>query len=188
MNTQTAEKLPTITNGVNVTQLMDTIDAIKEKPELARFQFRARNEWLDGTRNVASVKSFYGACSETERKAPFRFLADEPPVLCGRDEGANPVEYLLSALSMCVTTSIVAHAAARGIEIESVESELEGDLDVRGFLGMSESVRKGYQAIRMHMRIKTDGPAELLRQLADYSPVHDVVSRSVPVELTIETF
>lgn len=187
MNIQTAEKLSMIANGVNVTDLMNTIDAIKEKPELASFRFRARNDWKDGTQNVATISAFYGACSETERKKPFRFLADEPPVLCGKDEGANPVEYLLSALSMCVTTSIVAHSAARGIAIESMESELEGDLDVRGFLGMSASVRKGFSAIRMHMRVKTDGSAEVLRQLADYSPVLDVVSRSVPVELTIET-
>ena len=89
---------------------------------------------------------------------------------------------------MCVTTSIVAHSAARGIRIDAVQSELEGDLDVRGFLGMSPTVRKGYQAIRMHMRIKTEGSAELLRQLADYSPVYDVVSRSVPVDLKIETY
>jgi uncharacterized OsmC-like protein len=188
MNAQVAEKLPTIANGVNVTQLMDTIGAIKETPELAAFKFRATNDWKDGTRNVATVDRYYGACTETKREEPFRFLADEPPVLCGKDEGANPVEYLLSALSMCVTTSMVAHAAARGIEIESVKSELEGDLDVRGFLGMSTSVRKGYQAIRMHMRVKTAASPEVLRQLAEFSPVHDVVSRSVPVELTIETF
>jgi uncharacterized OsmC-like protein len=188
MTIQAQVKQPAIANGVNVTQLMDTIGAIKEKPELASFRFRARNDWKDGTQNVATISSFYGACSETERMEPFRFLADEPPVLCGNDEGANPVEFLLSAVSMCVTTSVVAHAAARGIEIESVESQLEGDLDVRGFLGISESVRKGFSAIRMHMRIKSDGSAAVLRQLADYSPVYDVVSRSVPVELTIETF
>lgn len=188
MNMQKPIELPTITNGVNVTQLMSTIDAIKEAPDLASFKFRAKNNWLDGTRNVASITSFYGACSETERAEPFRFLADEPPVLCGNDEGANPVEFLLSALSMCVTTSIVAHAAARGIEIESIESDLEGDLDVRGFLGMSATVRKGYESIRMHMRVKTAGSAAVLRQLADYSPVYDVISRSVPVDLTIETY
>lgn len=188
MNMHTTVDSPTVTNGVNVTQLMSTIDAIKETPELAKFKFRATNQWIDGTQNVATITSFYGACNETERQAPFRFLADEPPVLCGKDEGANPVEFLLSALSMCVTTSIVAHAAARGIEIGSVESNLEGDLDVRGFLGMSATVRKGYEAIRMHMRVKTDGSAEVLRQLAGYSPVYDVVSRSVPVELTVETY
>lgn len=188
MTDSLAAERPMVTNGVNVTQLMNTIDAIKAKPELARFEFRTTNEWGDGTQNVATVKSFHGACIEYVRAEPFRFLADEPPVLCGRDEGANPVEYLLAALSMCVTTSIAAHAAARGIRIDAIESELAGDLDVRGFLGMSASIRKGYQAIRMHMRIKTDASAELLRQLADYSPVHDVISRSVPVDLTIETY
>ena len=187
MNAPEVIDAPTVTNGVNVTQLMDTIDAIKEKPELAAFEFRVSNRWQDGTRNRATVKAFHGACVENERPQQFTFLADEPPVLCGKDEGANPVEYLLSALSMCVTTTTVAHAASRGIVIESVESELAGDLDVRGFLGMSNDVRKGYSKIRMHMRIKTDASPELLAKLAEFSPVHDVVSRSVPIELTIET-
>ena len=177
-----------IANGVNVTQLMDTIEAIKQQPELGRFEFRAANRWVGGTRNIASVGGYYGAGEEHGRAESFRFLADEPPVLCGEDEGANPVEYLLSALSMCVTTSIVAHAASRGIDIHAVESELSGDLDVRGFLGLSNSVRKGYERIRMHMRIKTEGSAAVLRELADYSPVFDTVSRSVPVDLTIETY
>lgn len=188
MTAQLAAERPSILNGVNVTQLMNTIDAIKAKPELARFEFRTTNEWGNGTQNIATVKAFHGACMENVRPEPFRFLADEPPVLCGKDEGANPVEYLLAALSMCVTTSIVAHAASRGIRIDAIESKLEGDLDVRGFLGMSASIRNGYQAIRMHMRVKTDESAELLRQLADYSPVYDVISRSVPVDLTIETY
>ncbi len=188
MNAEIAIATPNVTNGVNVTQLMNTIDAIKQQPELARFEFRATNRWIDGTQNAAFVSSYYGACTEEEREQPFRFLADEPPVLCGKDEGANPVEYLLSALSMCVTTSIVAHAAARGISIEAIESELAGDLDVRGFLGISDSVRKGYQRIRMHMRVKTDSSAETLRELADFSPVFDTISRSVPVELTIEAY
>lgn len=188
MTAQLAMERTAVLNGVNVTQLMDTMEAIKTEPEIARFAFRTSNAWKDGTQNVATVKSFHGACRENSRPETFQFLADEPPVLCGRDEGANPVEYLLAALSMCVTTSIVAHSAARGIRIDAVQSELEGDLDVRGFLGMSPTVRKGYQAIRMHMRIKTEGSAELLRQLADYSPVYDVVSRSVPVDLKIETY
>lgn len=188
MTAQFATERAAVLNGVNVTQLMDTIEAIKAEPEIAKFAFRTRNEWKDGTQNVAMVKSFHGACKENSRPETFQFLADEPPVLCGHDEGANPVEYLLAALSMCVTTSIVAHSAARGIRIDAVQSELEGDLDVRGFLGMSPTVRKGYHAIRMHMRVKTEGSAEQLRQLADYSPVYDVVSRSVPVDLTIETY
>lgn len=188
MNTHSKIAEPTIANGVNVTQLVNTIDAIEKQPALARFEFRATNRWMDGTRNVATVGSYYGACSEEGREQPFQFVADEPPVLCGRDEGANPIEYLLSALSMCVTTTIVAHSAARGIIIGALESELVGDLDVRGFLAMREDVRPGYQRITMRMRVRTDASAELLQELAKLSPVHDVVSRSVPVELTIDTY
>jgi uncharacterized OsmC-like protein len=181
-------KVPVVVNGVNVTQLMETIAAIKERPTLAHFEFRARNNWIGGTQNLAGIQSYLRVETEAVRDRPFEFLADEPPVLCGRDEGANPVEYLLAALSMCVTTSIAAHAAARGIRIEAMESELSGDLDVRGFLGLSGEVRKGYQKITMRMRIRTNGSASVLRQLADFSPVYDVVSRSVPVDLTVETY
>lgn len=177
-----------ILNGVNVTQLLDTIDSIKQSPDLAKFKFRAVNRWIGGTQNVATIGSFYGACAETERASQFSFLADEPHVLCGQDDGANPVEFLLSALSMCVTTSIAAHAAARGIHIGAIESRLEGDLDVRGFLGMSATVRKGYQQIVMKMRVRTAASPDILRQLAAYSPVFDVVSQSVPVQLEIETY
>lgn len=179
---------PQVTNGVNVTQLMDTIEAIKQHPELGRFEFRVSNHWVDGTRNMANIESYFGAGQEHKRSEAFRLLADEPPVLCGRDEGANPVEYLLSALSMCVTTGIAAHAASRGIVIEAIDSKLSGDLDVRGFLGISSSVRKGYERIRVDMRIKTDASPQLLRDLAGYSPVLDVISRSVPVDITIEAY
>ena len=108
-------------------------------------------------------------------------------MLLGEDHGANPVEYVLHALAACLTTSLVYHAAARGIRIESVESELEGDLDLRGFLGLSEKVRKGYQQIRVHFTIKSDASAEQLRALTTFSPVHDIISNPVPVEIAITT-
>ena len=112
--------------------------------------------------------------------------ADEPPVLLGNDAGANLVESVLHGLAACMTTSMVYHAAARGIVIEAISSSLEGDLDQRGFLGVSEDVRKGYQKIRMTIRVKTDVTAETLRELVAFSPVYDIVSNSVPVELAIE--
>lgn len=188
MNAPSNIKAPTITNGVNVTALMETIDAISRQPQIAQFEFRASNRWIDGARNSATIESYSFANEENRHSSPFVYTADEPKVLCGTDQHANPVEYLLSALSMCVTTSIVAHAASRGIKVDAMDSTLAGDLDVRGFLGISKEVRKGFQHIRMHMRAKTSAPAELLRELAAYSPVFDVVSRSVPVELTIETY
>ena len=105
-------------NGVNVDQLFSTIELIKQKPEIARFKFRATNTWVGGTHNRATVKDFYGALQEDDSRAPLVFDLDEPPVLCGKNLGANPVEYLLVALSGCLTTSLVAHAAARGIAIK----------------------------------------------------------------------
>lgn len=174
-------------NGVNVTALMQTIDAVRHDAGLADFRFRARNRWLGGDRNRSTIEGFYGAGQEQAHGTPFVLDNAEPPVLIGGDRGANPVEHLLNALAGCLTTSLVYHAAARGIVIGSVESELEGDLDVRGFMGLSEEVRKGYRAIRVRMRVETDAPVGMLETLARFSPVYDVVSRSVPVALQIET-
>jgi uncharacterized OsmC-like protein len=155
---------------------------------LAKFQFRARNTWLTGGRNRTSIKEFYGAGQEdATRMKPFVLDADKPPVLLGEDHGANPVEFVLHALAVDLTTTLVYHAAARGITIEAVESQLEGDLDLHGFLGLSDSVRRGYQNIRVNFTIKTDAPADALKDLCKYSSVLDIVSNPVPVSVTVET-
>ena len=111
-----------IINGVNVTKLSETIKAVQSQPELADFKFRATNEWQDGSQNRSSIKGFYGTSQEIAHEKPFEFQADEPPVLLGKGEGANPVEFLLTALSSCMTTTLAYHAAANGIEIEGIES------------------------------------------------------------------
>ncbi|HKY02623.1 MAG TPA: OsmC family protein [Burkholderiales bacterium] len=176
-------------NGVNVAAMFDTIDAVKQDKELATFRFRADNRWVNGGYNRSTIKSFYGCRAEdTTRSAPFVLAADEPPVLLGEDKAANPAEYLLHALAACLTTSTVYHAAARGIEIEAVDSQLEGDMDLRGFLGLSSEVRKGFECIRVRMRFKTQASPEAIFELAQYSPINDVVSKSLPVKLTIETY
>ncbi len=176
-------------NGVDVTALSDNIAAIRQDNALAQFQFRAANRWIDGGHNRSTIQGFYGCRAEdTTRSAPFMLDADEPPVLLGEDRGANPVEFVLHALAACLTTSAIYHAAARGIEIEAVDSQLEGDLDLRGFLGLSDEVRKGYHDIRVRMRFKTKASPETLRELAQHSPVHDIVSKSLPVKLMIETY
>lgn len=180
---------PTMTNGVNVTALMATIGAVKAAPALGKFQFRSKNQWMGGGHNQSTIKGFYGAGKEDDtRTEPFVFDADEPPVLIGGDTGANPVEFVLHALGACLTTTMVYHAAARGIEIEAVDSELEGDLDVRGFMGLSDEVRKGYQTVRVNMRVKSDAKPETLAELAKFSPVYDVVSSSLPVDVTVQTY
>ena len=145
-----------IVNGVNVDQLFSTIELIKTNPEVAQFKFRATNRWIDGTNNRATVKDYYGALKEDTSRDQWVFEIDEPPVLCGKNLAANPVEYLLVALSGCLTTSLVGHAAARGIAIKKVESRYEGDLDLRGFLGLSEEVPVGYQSIRLYFKVDAD--------------------------------
>jgi len=177
-----------VINGVDTDRMGATIEAVQNNPILATFQFRAKNRWITGGHNRSTIQSFYGAGQEDNlRTTPFVLDAGEPPVLLGNDEGANPVEFVLHALAACLTTSLVYHAAARGIRIESVESTLEGDLDLQGFLGLSDQVRRGYKEIRVNFTIKTDATAEQLKELTKFSPVHDIVSNPVPVSISIAT-
>ena len=184
----TAGEAPVVTNGVDVTALFDVIDLLKQQPEVGAFRFRAANRWIDGGRNRSTIDGFYGAGEEHAREKPFVFDNDEPPVLLGEDKGANPVEFILHALAGCMTTTMVYHAAARGLGIGAVETQLEGDLDIRGFTGVSPEVRSGYQRIRATMRVKSEASPKILKQLAQHSPVFDVVSNSVPVDLVVETY
>ncbi|HEX9154803.1 MAG TPA: OsmC family protein [Nitrospira sp.] len=177
-----------IINGVNVDRLGETVTAIQQNTNLAVSQFRAANRWINGGHNRSTIQGFYAAGQEdTTRSKPFMLDADEPPVLLGRDQGANPVEFVLHALAACLTTSLVYHAAARGIRVESVESKLEGDLDLQGFLGLSDKVRRGYKEIRVHFTVKSDASAEQLAELTKFSPVHDIVSNPVPVSISVQT-
>jgi len=179
-----------IRNGVNVEELFNTIDAVKRTPVIARFKFRAENEWLDGGHNLTTVKDFYGIQKDHKHDATFKLDADEPPLLLGTGNGPNPVEYLLTALAACVTTSLVYHAAAKGIVLKSVESRLEGDLDLRGFLGIDKDIRNGYQEIRMNFKIDADVPDEELEELVKlgptYSPVFDSITKGVPVKVELD--
>jgi len=179
-----------IVNGINVTQLLDTIELINETPEISQFQFRATNKWQGGTHNRAKVKDFYGAKQEDNSRETLTFEIDEPPVLLGGNKGANPVEYLLVGLSGCLTTAMVAHAAAKGIDLRSVESRLEGDLDVQGFLGLSEDIPVEYQEIRVHFKIDADmtdeEKQELIAMAQKYSPVFNTVSKPVLVQVGLD--
>lgn len=181
----------TTINGINVEQLRNTITAITDKPSLAIFRFRAENKWMGGSHNRSSIGGFYGAGQEdTTRTTPFVLDSDEPQVLLGEDKGANPTEYALHALAGCLTTSLVAHAAARGIRIEEIESRLEGKADLRGFLGLSDEVRNGYEEIRVTFRIKAEAPPETLRELVELaqqrSPVFDIFTNPTPVTVRLE--
>jgi len=181
------QQTKTMDNGVDLEALGKTIEAIRQNPELGKSRFRVRNKWLGGGHNRTRVQGFYGGGREMTHKQDFELHADEPPVLGGTDEGANPVEHLLNALAACVTTSMVAHAAARGIEIDQLESEIEGDIDLQGFLGLDESVPKGYKDIRIKFRVKTDPKnIEELKKLAMFSPVYNTVTQGASVDIQIE--
>ena len=173
-------------NGVDLDTLMGTVNAIKDDPALGASRFRASNTWLSGNHNRSTVTGFYGAKQEIAHKQTFTMDADEPAILAGNDEGANPVEHLLHALASCLTTSMVAHAAVRGIEIEELESELEGDIDLRGFLGLDMQVAKGYTEIRVKFRVKAR-PEDLdrIRELANFSPVYNTLTRGAHVAVDV---
>lgn len=178
----------TTINGVDVQRMGETVKAIQDNPTLATFQFRAANRWFTGGYNQSTIHGFSTAGQEdTTRTQPFLVEADEPPVLLGKDQSPNPAEYVLHALAACLTTSLVYHAAARGIRIQSVESRLEGDLDLRGFLGLSDTVRRGFERVRAHFVVQADASPDELREITKFSPVHDIVSNPVPVNITIDT-
>ena len=174
-------------NGIHMETLQGTVNAIEQEPELGQCKFRARNKWLGGNHNRTTVTGFYGAKQEIAHKQVFELHADEPPILAGNDAGANPVEHLLNALAACVTTSMVAHAAVLGIHIEELESELEGDIDLRGFLGLADDVPKGFTNIRIKFKVKSDvDNMERLKRLTAYSPVFNTITQGARVDIQVQ--
>jgi uncharacterized OsmC-like protein len=177
---------PNIVNGIDMDILLTTIQAVANEPELGQCKFRASNKWRGGSKNETTITGFYGAGEEHTHKQSFVYQADEPPILAGCDDDANPVEYVLHALAACVTTTMVAHGAVRGINIESISCELEGDLDMNGFFGINPDTPKGYTDIRMQYDIKADVEnVDDLKQLAQFSPVYNMVSKGVNVEVEV---
>jgi uncharacterized OsmC-like protein len=177
-------------NGVDTPTLFATINVVRDRPELANFKFRATNRWISGTHSRGRIGGFYGAGSEQKHTSEWEFESDHPAVLVGKDEGPLPVEYLLHGLLACLTAGIGNIAAARGVKLTSVESSIEGDIDLRGILGLSYEVRNGYQEIRVHFKIQGDAPPEKLRQIVEQSrarsAVYDVLTHGVPVDITVD--
>lgn len=175
-------------NGLDLEQLTSTVEAIKNNPSLAHFEFRNKNQWIRGGTNRSTIQGFYGAGREDDsRDEPFVFMNGEPPVLLGNNEGANPVEFLLHALAGCVTSTFVIHAAARGIKVKRLSTTMEGTIDLQGFLNLDESVPAGYKSIEILLDVDADCTEEELQDLLDYtrghSPVCNTVCRPVPVSI-----
>jgi uncharacterized OsmC-like protein len=176
-------------NGIAVDALNETIEAIKTDAGIAQFKFRARNRWVGGTHNRTTINSLYGAHQEIERAADFMLDKDEPEILLGTDLGPNPVEYALAALAGCLTTTLVCFAAVEGVAIDEIESEIEGDTDLRGFLGLDSAVRRGLSEIRVSFKIKSDAPPEKMRELIETaksrSGVFDMLNNGVPISIKL---
>ena len=186
---------PTVTalNEVNVTQLMDTIDHVRREPQAARFTFQAHNEWLGGARSETTIRSFEHAGEENRsREEAFLLEGDEPPVLLGTNTAPNAVEAVLHALASCLAVGFVYNAAAQGIEVDELEFDLQGDLDLHGFLGLSDEIRPGYENIKVTYRVQADAPRQKLEELCAYvqrtSPVLDIIRNEVPVAIEMEAY
>jgi uncharacterized OsmC-like protein len=186
-NMSTKEK--TYPNGVNVEQLAETVNAIKDNPELAQFNFRASTKWLGGGHSRTTIKGFYGAGQEDDsRTNEFVLDGDEPPVLLGSDNAPNAVESVLQALASCLTVGFSYNAAAQGINVKNLEFDLEGKIDLHGFLGLSDKIRPGYKDINLKYRVDCDAPPEKVEELWAHvkktSPVLDMLSNPVPVTIS----
>ncbi len=178
-------------NGVDTATLFATLDAVKAAPAAAKFQFRAHNEWLSGTHSIGTIYGYYGVGEERTHEQAFSFDADHPAVLVGQDNGPTPVEYLLHALGACLTAGLANIAAARGVRLTEVHSEVSGNIDLNGILGLDPTVRNGFEDITVRFTVKGDAPPEKLRQLVEQSrarsAVFDVITNGVPVAIEVAT-
>ena len=180
----------TVLNGVNVTQLFEVIDVINDNADVAHIELRASNNWIDGAYNRSKINGFYAALEEHSREKDFVMDNDEPPVLLGTDKSANPAEYILHALAGCISTTLVYHAAAKGIKVEKVETRFEGDIDLRGFLGLPGYNKVGYEEIRVYINVIADASKKEIEELVELaqrrSVVFNTLRNPVPINVKID--
>lgn len=180
-------KTKTIINGVELETVHETVEAIQTDPGLAKSRFHVNNRWINGGHNHVTIRDFYGAKQEISHSKTFELDEDEPALLAGTDVGPNPVEYLLTALSGCMTSAMIYHAALRGIHIESLECHVEGDIDLQGFLGISKDVRKGYENIRVTFKVgASQKNLKQLKALSKLSPVYDTILNGTNIDVNVE--
>jgi uncharacterized OsmC-like protein len=179
-----------VRNGVDTTTLFATLDAVKAAPQAAQFQFRATNEWIDGTHSRSTIDGFFGVGEERAHERTFQFDADHPAVLVGRDNGPTPVEFVLHALAACLTAGMANIAAARGVRLTEVRSTVVGDIDLNGILGLNPDVRNGYEKVGVRFTVRGDAPADVLKSIVEQSrkrsAVFDVITNGVPVTIDVD--
>ena len=183
------KKPPAPLNGVDTPTLFATINAVGAQPDLGKFQFRASSRWVSGTHSKSTMQGFFGAGQEHTHLAPYHAESDHPMVLCGTDAAPSPVEWLLHAIAACLTAGIANVAAARGIKLSKAEAKVEGDIDLRGILGLSKEVRNGFEAIRVTFDIAGDAQPDELEQIVMQSTARSAVfaglTNGVPVSVGV---
>ncbi|MGE3512872.1 MAG: OsmC family protein [Vicinamibacterales bacterium] len=180
--------MATVNNGVNVQALLDAREALKGAPEATQFTWRASCKWQNGTHSKTTVRSFFGLGQEQQHKTESTFEADHPEIFASEDHGITPVEYLLVGLASCLTAGVASVAQNRGIQLRSVEAQVEGKMDIRGILGMDGDVRNGYDDIKVTFKIDADAPKKeieaVVAQSQKRSAVYDAITN--PVNVTVE--
>lgn len=175
-------------NGVNVQALLDAREALKGAPEAAKFTWRASCKWQNGTHSTTKVQSFFGLGQEQGHKNESAFEADHPEIFASEDKGITPVEYVLIGLASCLTAGVAAVAQNRGIQLRSVESKIEGKMDIRGILGIDSDVRNGYDDVKITFKVDADASKKeieaLVAQSQKRSAVYDIITN--PVNVTVE--
>src|SRR6187200_2549257 len=145
-----------VNNGVNVEALLGAREALSGAPEAAKFEWRATCEWQNGTHSTSAVEGFFGLGEEQRHRTRYSFDMDHPEIFASEDNGATPVEYVLVGLAGCLTAGVAAVAQNRGIQLRKVTATLEGDMDVRGILGMDSDIRNGFGGIKVTYNIDAD--------------------------------
>ena len=186
MSTATAEKTSPLVNGIDTEKVIALATKISEDEGYGQFTFRANNQWINGSRSRSEIRGYYAGGSEnTGRKQTLTVDADQPDFLAGQNTAPNSAEALLHSLISCLSTTLVYHASVQGIQLEDVIVSAEGDMNARGFFGISEDVNKGYERVRVNMQVKSDADVDTLTTMAMHSPIYEIVSRSVPVEFNM---
>lgn len=177
-----------VNNGVNVQALLDAREALKGAPGATKFNWRASCKWENGTHSKTTIQQFHGLGQEQSHKKSFTFDADHPEIFASEDHGVTPVEFLLVGLASCLTAGIAAVAQNRGIQLRSVEADVEGSMDIQGILGMDSEVRNGYDGIKVKFKIDADASRKdieaLVAQSQKRSAVYDAITN--PTNVSVE--
>ena len=180
---------PTVNNGVNVDALLAAREVLKGAPQAAKFTWRASCKWRNGTHSETSIQGFHGLGEEQKHKTETSFSADHPEVFASEDLGVTPVEYLLVGLASCLTAGVAAVAQNRGIQLRSVESKVEGSMDIQGILGIDSDVRNGYDDIKVTFKIDADASKKeieaLVAQSQKRSAVFDAITNPTNVTVVV---